>query len=134
MKAISLKQPFAGLIRLGLKKIETRKWSTSFRGDLVICSSLIPYENWTEKVITPDFLSLGDRYMCFYGYALCVVNVTDCIPFIPEMETDACCFHYNGFAWILNDLRLIKPIYLKQHGIRATQSFYDIPDTLIKFI
>lgn len=36
MKAISLTQPFATLVALGQKKIETRSWCTSFRGPLAI--------------------------------------------------------------------------------------------------
>ncbi|MBI2066116.1 ASCH domain-containing protein [Candidatus Woesebacteria bacterium] len=41
-KAISLKQPWANLVASGKKTIETRKWTTNYRGDLVICSSKKP--------------------------------------------------------------------------------------------
>ena len=34
MKALSVHQPFAGLIASGEKTIETRRWPTSYRGDL----------------------------------------------------------------------------------------------------
>lgn len=36
MKAISLTQPWASLIALGYKRIETRSWSTTYRGPLAI--------------------------------------------------------------------------------------------------
>lgn len=36
MKCITLTQPYATLITLGAKKIETRSWSTSYRGPLAI--------------------------------------------------------------------------------------------------
>lgn len=36
MKAITLTQPWATLIAVGAKKIETRSWSTSYRGPLAI--------------------------------------------------------------------------------------------------
>lgn len=39
MKAISLTQPWADLIALGAKRIETRSWSTHFRGRLAIHAS-----------------------------------------------------------------------------------------------
>jgi hypothetical protein len=39
MKALSLWQPWASLIPLGVKTIETRSWSTSYRGPLLICSA-----------------------------------------------------------------------------------------------
>ncbi|RYX84273.1 ASCH domain-containing protein [bacterium] len=36
MKAISLWQPWASLIAIGAKRVETRGWSTSYRGPLAI--------------------------------------------------------------------------------------------------
>ncbi len=36
MKTLSLTQPYATLIAIGAKKIETRSWSTSYRGPLAI--------------------------------------------------------------------------------------------------
>lgn len=36
MKAITLTQPWATLVAIGAKKIETRSWSTSYRGPLAI--------------------------------------------------------------------------------------------------
>lgn len=36
MKALTLHQPWASLIAVGAKKIETRSWSTSYRGPLAI--------------------------------------------------------------------------------------------------
>lgn len=36
MKALSLHQPWASLVALGVKTIETRSWSTSYRGPLAI--------------------------------------------------------------------------------------------------
>lgn len=39
MKALSLKQPWATLIAVGAKHIETRSWSTTYRGPLAIHAS-----------------------------------------------------------------------------------------------
>lgn len=41
MKALSLWQPFASLVALGAKPIETRGWATSFRGPLAIHATLM---------------------------------------------------------------------------------------------
>jgi hypothetical protein len=38
MKAITLKQPFASLVSIGAKTIETCTWSTNYRGPLAIHS------------------------------------------------------------------------------------------------
>jgi activating signal cointegrator 1 len=40
MKAISLLQPWATLVVMGVKTIETRSWQTPHRGELLIHASL----------------------------------------------------------------------------------------------
>lgn len=91
MKAISLKQPWANLVASGKKTIETRKWSTKYRGDLVICSSQNPK-------IEP------------YGKALCIVELYDVRPMTKKDEKKACIKVYPGaYAWLLRNLRLIDP-------------------------
>lgn len=40
MKALSLLQPWASLVMMGVKTIETRCWQTPYRGELLIHASL----------------------------------------------------------------------------------------------
>lgn len=40
MKVLSLLQPWASLVVLGYKKIETRSWNTKYRGELLIHASM----------------------------------------------------------------------------------------------
>lgn len=90
-KAISLKQPWASWVAEGEKTIETRKWNTHYRGDLVICSS--------QKPATPPA-----------GCALCVVELYDTRPMRKEDETGACCELYPGaYAWLIRNVRKIDP-------------------------
>jgi hypothetical protein len=42
MKAITLHQPWASLVAVGAKRIETRAWSTSYRGPLAIHAGKAP--------------------------------------------------------------------------------------------
>lgn len=49
MKAITLIQPYATLIMLGFKKLETRSWSTRHRGPLAIHAGL-GMPGWARKV------------------------------------------------------------------------------------
>lgn len=48
MKSLSLTQPYATLVSLGAKKIETRSWATSYRGPLAIhaAKGLGPLGGW----------------------------------------------------------------------------------------
>ncbi len=91
LKAISLKQPWANLVASGKKTIETRKWKTPYRGDLVICSSKKP-----------------DIYPA--GYALCIVELYQIEPMKKKHEKKACIKVYPGaYSWFLRNTRPIVP-------------------------
>ena len=49
MRAISLWQPWASLIMTGAKTFETRHWSTSYRGPLVIHAAKGGLAKWEER-------------------------------------------------------------------------------------
>lgn len=51
MKAITLEQPFASLVSISAKTIETRPWSTDYRGPLAIHSA-------------DTFKPVNDSYYC----------------------------------------------------------------------
>lgn len=69
MKAISVRQPWAGLIVLGVKDIENRTWFTLHRGPLLIHASKARDEEVIQRAIkalseaghhvTPDDFPLG---------------------------------------------------------------------------
>ncbi|HQQ91669.1 MAG TPA: ASCH domain-containing protein [Kiritimatiellia bacterium] len=90
MKALSVKQPWANMIASGVKTIETRKWSTDYRGTLLIVSSRSPR-------IEPA------------GCAVAVAKLVDCRPMTIVDVEEACCDLYPGaFAWVLTNIRRTK--------------------------
>ena len=99
MKALSIHPAFAGLIFSGEKTIEVRSWLTDYRGDILICS--------TAK-------KLKDTIP---GHALCVVKLADVQPFTKKHMKAACmpagAFQPGLYAWMLEDLRIIRPIPVK---------------------
>lgn len=106
IKAISLHQPWASMIKLGNKTIETRTWSTDYRGDLLIVS--------TRK---PEIKGL----LC--GYALCVVNLVNCRKMILSDEAGArCSWNPKLWAWVLNDIR---PVF-DPFRVRGYQGIYEV--------
>jgi hypothetical protein len=95
MKAISIKQPWANLIASGQKTIETREWSTSYRGQILLVSSKIPK-------IEPA------------GFAVAVADLVDCRVMTKADEDAAQCSIYpNAFAWVLQNVRAIEPFPVK---------------------
>jgi len=95
MKALSIKQPWANLIASGFKTIETRKWKTKHRGQLLIVSSKLPD-------IEP------------FGKAIAVCDVVDCQPMTLEDELYALCDWYDGaFSWKLENIKPIVPFEVR---------------------
>ena len=107
MKALSIKQPWANMIASGEKSIETRKWCTDYRGNLLIVSSKKPK-------IEPA------------GYALAVAKLIECQPMTREDEEEACCSLYAGaYSWVLTNIRKIKPFPVKgQLGLYEVEFEY----------
>lgn len=125
MKALSLRQPFAGLIIAGAKTIETRKWRTSYRGPLLICSSqrdygwraCLNYEPlrgglWVQRCHDCDLcrrVGIGAN-----GLAVGIVDVVGCRRMTIEDEAAACCSWYSSaWSWILKNPQKIDPFPVK---------------------
>ena len=97
IKAISIKQPWANMIREGEKTVETRAWSTLYRGPLLICSSKRPN--------LPEMLS---------GFALAICDLVDCRLMVGADEEAACCQLYPGaYAFVLANVRTTPPFALR---------------------
>ena len=111
MKALSVKQPYTSLIAEGIKTIETRTWSTGYRGDLLICSSKknIPY---TED-IWESFWQLYPGRNPTVGKALCIVELVNVRPMTHEDSRKALCDYYDAYSWVLSNPRKIIPFYVK---------------------
>jgi hypothetical protein len=122
MKTLSLLQPWAALVVMGVKRIETRSWSTAYRGPLLIHASkgkageIFAPEPPFKKYI-PDFKQLP------FGYVIGRVTLTDVIRIGTgalfhtsdemmnklTMEEKAFGDYTPGrFAWILQDPVLFK--------------------------
>lgn len=99
MKALSIHPGYAGLIFAGAKTVECRTWKTDYRGDLLICSTAKKFHDTIP------------------GHALCVVSLVDVVPFTKDHIKPACMEGIKPepgwYAWILDNLRIIRPIPLK---------------------
>lgn len=86
LKALSLWQPHAQAVALGLKTYETRSWATKYRGPLIICSarkrfSFHDYPAAYYQDVCARIKRAGcPHYALAYGEALCVVDLVDCVP------------------------------------------------------
>jgi hypothetical protein len=86
MKALSIRQPFATLILLGVKQYEIRNWGTQYRGPLLIHASKTPDFQAADLCLMEPFRSLL-REAGYYssvdlprGVLLGTVELLDCLP------------------------------------------------------
>lgn len=124
MKVLSLTEPCATLIKEGKKKVETRSWKTSYRGELYIhaSSTKIP-EEWKQD---KEFMELVKDSPLNFGNIICKCNLVDCVymtkEYVESMKKNnhreyICGKYEKGrYAWILEDVEPLKnPIQAKGH-------------------
>ena len=117
MKVISIKEPFATLIKENIKNIETRSWKTNYRGEIYIHASKV-----SDKTRTQELLELTKDLKMNNGNIIAKATLVDCkymdqefIKEIKQNETEYLCGYYEEgrYAWILKDIKKIKPIPAK---------------------
>jgi hypothetical protein len=119
MKALTLWQPWASLIALGEKRIETRCWETKYRGELAIHAAAKLPPKWlgASRLTDPFNGELADVLMCRrdvvdakvralpYGAVVCIVELVSIEPtehvreFISERERIFGNYDDGRFAW-----------------------------------
>lgn len=124
-KALSLLQPWASLVVMGMKKIETRSWQTTYRGTLFIHASLgkkgkalvneVPFSKYIS-----DFDALP------FGAVIGQVNLDDIVPVENLFYSDAMLntltleekafgdYTKGRYAWLFSEAVMFdKPIPVK---------------------
>ena len=137
MKALSIIQPWASLIALGAKKIETRSWRTEYREPVAIhASKRIPEDCWLLCFEEPFKTALAEFFMgnSIYiptGSIVAIATIADCIPveqISPELATEIAFGNYEPgrFAWLLTAVkRFQRPIQCK-----GAQGLWTVPEEI----
>lgn len=118
MKVISIKEPFATLIKDKVKIYETRSWKTNYRGEIYIHASL--------SLSKSDNADTAKKYLktdINPGYILCRCELVDCIPMTKDFiehinketnESKYGRYEEGRYAWKLKVLEVLKePIKAK---------------------
>ena len=119
MKALSLTQPWASLVASGAKKVETRSWSTSYRGRLAIHAAKgfpLSARNFASEEFTLG--RLPGRIP--RGAILAVVTLADVrrteeiAPTLSALERLYGDYSVGRYAWVLEDVQMLpQPIPYK---------------------
>jgi hypothetical protein len=128
MKALTLTQPWATLVSVGAKQIETRSWSTNYRGRIAIHAAKGFPRNAQNLCLMRPFsdalYTLGDLPR---GAIIATAELWDikhilrelpgfcgeqCLP-PPEPERSFGDYAQGRYAWYLRDVKAIEPIPVK---------------------
>jgi ASCH domain len=72
LPALSIREPFASAVLLGIKPVENRSWKTEYRGPLLIHASKKFADSYRDANIYPDGTPLPDGY--YFG---CLIGIVD---------------------------------------------------------
>ncbi len=123
MKVLSLTEPYATLIKNGIKNIETRSWKTTYRGRLYIhaSSTKIPKAYRENQAL----MSLVNNKELSYGNIICSCDLVDCVEMTDEFIDDirknnneyvTGIYAKGRYAWILKNIEILdNPIKAKGH-------------------
>ena len=120
MKAITLIQPWASLISIGEKTIETRSWSTKYRGPLAIhAGKKIDKTAFTIPIYKEIFDMYGININNIpTSSIIAICDITDCIPTellsekISDKEKQFGNYTPNRYGWILQNVKILEtPIH-----------------------
>ncbi len=127
MRCLTLHEPYATFISLGLKRYETRGWAAGFTGPIAIHAGK-KTEFAAQALIRDPFRSLlGQHGICRlrdfrFGHVICVAFLLGCHPTeslrddISDIERDLGNFNDGRSAWELGLVhRLSHPVEARGH-------------------
>lgn len=120
MKALTLWQPWATAIALGLKQYETRAWFASYRGDLAIHAAKKPITKEISLFFQehyPDWENLLNLANQQKGCIVAICNLIDCIEMDDSLITQQTKlelmfgnWQIGRYAWKLDFIQSVKAI------------------------
>ena len=126
--ALSIKQPWAALVVMGLKTVEIRRWPTSRRGRILIHAARVPDKRGESEAPTSTrFKELAQ----LRGGIIGSVELIDCTayrdPALFGADKD---LHYNDATWfeppVLYGFRFVKPEVLTFHAYPGWFRFFKV--------
>lgn len=131
VEALSLWEPWASLMMVGPKTIETRSWRTDYRGPLLICAALrrdaesldLLGARSFQRALAPmrrpgkALVTMGDLH---YGHAVALVDLVDCRmtgaytpPSFYASQEDFGDYTPGRWAWVTRNLRVFPPFEVR---------------------
>lgn len=127
MKAITIWQPWAYMLIVGLKRYETRSWKTNYRGPLAIHAAAKADSAIKQTMDINLYNYLNNEVLLYHARDLprgCVVGVcelvechkidADFMKSLNSQEKRFGNFVIGGYAWQIKNMSMLaNPIYIK---------------------
>lgn len=129
MKTLSIKEPYASLIKNKVKHYETRSYDTKYRGEIFIHASL------GKKEACDELWKMVGKVLP--GYIICKASLVDSIcmddEFINEVKKNpwkykSSYYKPGRYAWKLENVEVIKPI--KAKGNLGLWNYYSLEEVM----
>lgn len=123
MKAITIWQPWAGMVAAGIKQNETRSWPTKYRGPIAIHAAQKKMEETWPYIVSDEAKEVIYRRLnlpeVFYapkvfptGCIVAMANLADCIKITPEyistLTSDELAlgdYTIGRYAWVMTNVK-----------------------------
>jgi hypothetical protein len=126
-------EPFATLVAIGQKRIETRSWKTNYRGRIAIHASKNINKDEKQYCLKPEYMSIlkgkyviiGNdkvKYNFKFGHIIAICDLVDCVKMTELHENYAVLdngmkvtgnellfgdYTPGRYAWILDNVRIL---------------------------
>lgn len=146
MKAISLWEPYASLIRTGAKKFETRSWATKYRGELLICAAkrkriyelihylcMQPFQRGLAPLLGKPLMMSGGYFggvkieHLYFGKAVAIVDLVDCKRTddltLEDIDAEQ---HFGDFSLGRYAWKMVLKEAIEPFPVKGKQGFFDV--------
>jgi len=114
VKTLTITQPWATLIAIGAKKIETRSWRANYRGQLAIHAAKTFPKDALSVCYDPRYAAALSGQSIQTGVVLATCRLADCRPTdelvargLTEQEEAFGDFSAGCFGWLLEEVTLL---------------------------
>lgn len=128
MKALTLTQPWATLVAIGAKRVETRSWRTDYRGPIAIHAAKT-FPRWARDLCGTQPFAFALQHVHLsglpapgdsLGMVLCICDLWACkpveyvAPVLTAFERDFGDYTEGRYAWGLRIIRVLdQPVAAK---------------------
>jgi hypothetical protein len=147
IKAVTIHEPYATLMRYGIKTVETRTWATRHRGPLLVCASKSrTVMNGKPEVVKAAIEAIQEVDAGFdpdkgfsSGHAVAIVDVVDCVTLDGgpvehrEAELEFGNYDAGNVGWLTERMSSVD---MAPFPVQGKQRLFDVevPDGFLKNI